>query len=115
MAKVPGDRFNFQPPQLPALFGAPWEQQVDPKAAAEIAYSQRAQAARERMSQERIRNAIQDADKALTAAHRAAGDIAASFPAPSQSTNRTKWVAYTNKIAHIRDEMRRMLGEVPGA
>ena len=77
-------------PGLPPLFGAPWEQP----------------------GSYRLDSLIRDADQALTAAHREAGNRAASFPA---GVERTRWVDYTNKVAHVRDEMRRMLKDLPGA
>lgn len=116
MAKT-GDRFDFQPPRLPPLLGAPWEQE-ERKAAGEVAYSLRAKADRERMAQERSHREllrdldlrIEDADKALTAAHQKSGDLAAMS---HEGRERTGWVDFTNKVAHVRDEMRRMLKDFP--
>ena len=110
-------------PGLPPLFGLPWERE-ERKAAAEAAYSLRAKADRERMAQERTQGGkphrellrdldlrINDADKALIAPHREPRDQAAL--ATTGRVERTKWTAYTNKVAHVRDEMRRMLWDFP--
>ena len=80
-------------PGLPPLFGAPWEQK----------------------GLYRLNGLIREAGEVLTAAHREAADIAASFPGgPAHVAERAEWVVYTNKIAHILDEMRRMLTDAPG-
>ena len=74
---------------LPPFIGAPWEQK----------------------GLYRLNALVREADEALTAAHRAAGDLAAL--ATAGSAERARWVEYTNKVAHVRDEMRRMLNDFP--